>query len=136
MNEGQIVFDGTYAAMMSNDALTHLVEECKNEIRIEAAQRKEEELTDYLSDNSDEIFLDDNNVDAKNMIGSVTHSTVTDIISRRRYSTKYHHRRFSTFKDHNKDITNDIAINKQLTGTEKVETGRVIFLKRTKFLCI
>uniref|UniRef100_A0A914E7D4 Multidrug resistance-associated protein 1 n=1 Tax=Acrobeloides nanus TaxID=290746 RepID=A0A914E7D4_9BILA len=124
MDGGRIVNEGSYAELMKSGAFEQLIEECKNEQEL-FAQRKiglEKEDDVYASDEeslSDDTF-GDNHVD--NLLGTSHMSTVSGIISQRRFSTSRFKRRRST---HRESLSEPIGAHRQLTGVERVETGRV-----------
>uniref|UniRef100_A0A914EEQ2 Multidrug resistance-associated protein 1 n=1 Tax=Acrobeloides nanus TaxID=290746 RepID=A0A914EEQ2_9BILA len=124
MDGGRIVNEGSYAELMKSGAFEQLIEECKNE-QVLFAQRKvglEKEDDVYASDEeslSDDTF-GDNHVD--NLLGTSHMSTVSGIISQRRFSTSRFKRRRST---HRESLSEPIGAHRQLTGVERVETGRV-----------
>lgn len=128
MADGKIVSEGSYTELMQTGALAKLVKECKTEQELVGSNQKEiDDLDDYISDDPDETFVDDNNT-VDDVLGTSALSTVSGIVLRRRYSniTKKHRRRLSTTKS---VISTEVS-NRQLTGSEKVETGRVkIILK-------
>lgn len=123
MSDGKIVSEGSYTELMQTGALAKLIEECKNEQEMAGSNQKDvdNDLDDYISDDPDEAFDDNNSVD--NVLGTSALSTVSGIVARRRYSTitKKQRRRLSTTKS---VISTEIS-TRHLTGTEKVETGRV-----------
>lgn len=120
MADGKVISKGSYKELMETGALSKLVEECKTELA-ESNKEKSDKLEEYVSDDSDNVFDDDNST-VNNKLGTSALSTVSVIVARRRYSniTKKHHRT-STSKN---VLTTEIS-NRQLTGTEKVETGKV-----------
>lgn len=79
----------------------------------------------FTDDDSEEMFDDGvNSVD--NVLGTSVLSTVSGIASHRRTSTvRQSHRRRRQSTAHESAISTEPAI-RQLTGVEKVESGRVI----------
>lgn len=146
MADGKVVSEGSYTELMQMGALAKLVEECKTEHEAALIAQKESiqqheggggmgsgsdpQLDDYLSDEQDEAFDDNVNNDVDNVLGTSALSTVSGIVLRRRYSAlgttskqqqQHKRRRLSTARS----VVSTEASTRQLTGTEKVETGRV-----------
>uniref|UniRef100_A0A7E4VBL5 Multidrug resistance-associated protein 1 n=1 Tax=Panagrellus redivivus TaxID=6233 RepID=A0A7E4VBL5_PANRE len=132
MQNGKIVSEGSYTEMTRLGAFSQLLEECKTEQEdlMQQAKRKEEEdaAAGYSSDDNSEIFAEETNFADSNLLGTSHMSTVSGIISSRRYSNtnKMRRRRNSTVTSVVSAATN--VQHRQLTGTEKVETGRVKFI--------
>ncbi|EGT59327.1 CBN-MRP-4 protein [Caenorhabditis brenneri] len=135
MNDGKIEYEGKYHDLMQQGAFEQLLLECEQEER----ERREAEQSDEEDDNSepggimienDSDFEYDDDVMASpiidHVLGTSHMSTVSGIISRRRKSTSYANkkRRPSTTKSHAPSIVSSTA-TRQLTGVERVETGRV-----------
>ncbi|KAH7720742.1 ATP-binding cassettesub-family C (CFTR/MRP)member 1 [Aphelenchoides avenae] len=126
MTDGKIVSEGSYMELMKTGALAQLLEECKNEqeaINERQRQEEEEEAESYSDDDSEETFVDESNC-VENVLGTSALSTVSGIITRSSYrrQNSYKRRRHSTTRD---SIASGDFSDRQLTGTERVETGRV-----------
>jgi hypothetical protein len=104
-----------------NGALKQLLKECC-ESKPQPPPEEDELFTD---DESDETFGDGGN-SVDNVLGTSVLSTVSGIASHRRTSTvRQSHRRRRQSTAHESAVSTDSAI-RQLTGVEKVESGRVI----------
>ncbi|CAD5219876.1 unnamed protein product [Bursaphelenchus okinawaensis] len=124
MADGKIQSEGSFAELAQTGAFTQLLEECKEEQLIAQTTAAPEDSDEYSESDSEDIFEDDENTVDK-MLGTSALSTVSGIVTRRRKlsSTRYsRRRRHSTTRD--SVISTEIG-GRQLTGTEKVETGRV-----------
>lgn len=73
MGDGSIISEGSYTELMQSGALAKLVEECKNEAEL-GSDNKNLNEEEYISDDSDEIFLDDK---GENLLGTSAMSTVS-----------------------------------------------------------
>ena len=85
---------------------------------------------DNVSDDTDETFMDENAADVENLMGASVMSTVSTILAKRKYSTatSYKRRRHTAReRRESSEPSLDVPIMRQLTGVEKVETGRVCF---------
>lgn len=75
IGEGSIISEGSYTELMQSGALAKLVEECKTEAEMGMENNKDNnEAEEYISDDSDEIFIDDK---GENLLGSSALSTVS-----------------------------------------------------------
>lgn len=73
MGDGRIISEGSYTELMQSGALAKLVEECKIEAEL-GLDNKDLNEEEYISDDSDEIFLDDK---GENLLGTSAMSTVS-----------------------------------------------------------
>jgi len=80
---------------------------------------------DNVSDDTDETFMDENAADVENLMGASVMSTVSTILAKRKYSTSTSYRRRRPTMRESSEPSLDVPIMRQLTGVEKVETGRV-----------
>ncbi|KAI6216421.1 Mrp-4 [Aphelenchoides fujianensis] len=127
MADGAIKNEGSYAELSRTGALTQLIKECSEEKEAAAAvEVDEDEYFNSVDDDhhSDDLFEDDpNSVDL--MLGTSMMFTVSGIIARRRPSVGTRilkRRRHSTARE---SVVSTEASGRQLTGVERVETGRV-----------
>ncbi|KAI6218012.1 Mrp-4 [Aphelenchoides fujianensis] len=127
MADGAIKNEGSYAELSRTGALTQLIKECSEEKEAAAAvEVDEDEYFNSVDDDhhSDDLFEDDqNSVDL--MLGTSMMSTVSGIIARPRPSVGTRipkRRRHSTARE---SVVSTEANGRQLTGVERVETGRV-----------
>uniref|UniRef100_A0A8R1E2N2 Multidrug resistance-associated protein 1 n=12 Tax=Caenorhabditis japonica TaxID=281687 RepID=A0A8R1E2N2_CAEJA len=135
MKDGYIEYQGKYNELMQKGAFEQLLLECEKEDR---ERREAEQSADEDDENSepggimiegDSDFEYDDDVMASpiidHVLGTSHMSTVSGIISRRRISTstQKQRRRLSTTKSYTPSVTSQST--RQLTGTERVETGRV-----------
>ncbi|KAI1720590.1 ABC transporter transmembrane region domain-containing protein [Ditylenchus destructor] len=127
MSDGEIMAEGTYSKLMECEFFSELINQCKSENKTmsttEPSVSHGEGINDYNTDSDgDDAFAEDAH-EFGNRLGAMSLSTVPNIISRRRYSSmRTGDRRNSVIK---KSMTSTEVIHKQLTGVEKVETGRV-----------
>uniref|UniRef100_A0A915D418 Uncharacterized protein n=1 Tax=Ditylenchus dipsaci TaxID=166011 RepID=A0A915D418_9BILA len=133
MADGRIQSEGSYAELMKTGALAQLVEECKNEQEANIQKNLADVDDEYVSDDEEEAAVDDDGMEVDNLLGTSALSTVSGMVSRRRHSTiKFNkRRRASTTRN---SIMSETSC-RQLTGVEKVETGRVkltVYLKYFK----
>jgi len=117
MGDGKIQYSGTYDELSKSGALEQLIKECCQD---KPAQSEiDDEL--FTDDDSEEtIYNDDQPVDA------MIRSSILSSVSRHQSTSHFSHRRRrqTTHKSH-KSHKSAIEQNRQLTGVEKVETGRV-----------
>ncbi|CAI2357743.1 unnamed protein product [Caenorhabditis sp. 36 PRJEB53466] len=137
MRDGRIEFEGKYEQLMQQGAFEQLLIECEQEDqkRREAALSADDD--DETSEpggimiEGDSDFEYDDDVMASpiidHVLGTSHMSTVSGIINRRRISTstQKQRRRLSTTKSTAPSIVSVSTTSRQLTGTERVETGRV-----------
>ncbi|KAF1747020.1 hypothetical protein GCK72_023478 [Caenorhabditis remanei] len=136
MNDGKIEYEGKYHELMQQGAFEQLLIECEQEER----ERREAEQSDEEDDNSepggimiegDSDFEYEDDLMASpiidHVLGTSHMSTVSGIINRRRISTSNakQRRRPSTTKSYSASIVSASTNTRQLTGAERVETGRV-----------
>ncbi|CAP23114.2 Protein CBR-MRP-4 [Caenorhabditis briggsae] len=135
MNDGKIEYEGKYNDLMQQGAFEQLLIECEQEER----ERREAEASDDESEGSepggimienDSDFEYEDDMMASpiidHVLGTSHMSTVSGIISRRRTSQAKQRRRMSTTKSRTASIVSASTTNtRQLTGAERVETGRV-----------
>nr|UOF76393.1 multidrug resistance-associated protein [Bursaphelenchus xylophilus] len=124
MADGKIQSEGSFAELTQTGAFNQLLEECKEEQLVAQTTAPPEDSDEYSESDSEDIFEDEENTVDK-MLGTSALSTVSGIATRRRKisSTRYtRRRRHSTTRD--SVLSTEIG-GRQLTGTEKVETGRV-----------
>uniref|UniRef100_A0A914YYI3 Uncharacterized protein n=1 Tax=Panagrolaimus superbus TaxID=310955 RepID=A0A914YYI3_9BILA len=126
MQDGKIVSEGSYAEMIKSGEFSELLEECKvqQEDQLQKQKQEEEEIA-YSSEEDEEPFVDESEF-GENLLGTSHMSTVSGIISRRRQYSVSHNkvkrRRHSTVASL---ISGTDIQHRQLTGIERVETGRV-----------
>ncbi|KAF1761582.1 hypothetical protein GCK72_009838 [Caenorhabditis remanei] len=134
MNGGKIEYEGKYRDLMQQGAFEQLVMECAKEEKERRATERSQDDEDNCSEprghgESDFEYEDDvmGSPILDHVLGVSHMSTVSGIINRRHLSTsfsKQHHRHLST-KSRTPSVASNTMNTRQLTGTERVETGRV-----------
>ncbi|KAI6224767.1 Mrp-4 [Aphelenchoides besseyi] len=121
MADNKIVNEGSYAELSRTGAFTQLIDDCLVERSTATDLEEDEYFTD--DDEEDEDMDDDNSVD--NMLGTSVLSTVSGMVSRRRRTSIG--TRFSRRRRHStaRESVASTEVTRQLTGIERVETGRV-----------
>ncbi|KAI6200171.1 Mrp-4 [Aphelenchoides besseyi] len=120
MSDNKIVNEGSYAELSRTGALTQLTNECL----IEKSEATDLEDVEYFTDDDEEDDLDDDN-SVDTMLGTSVLSTVSGIVLKRRRASIG--TRFSKRRRHStaRESVTSTEVTRQLTGIERVETGRV-----------
>uniref|UniRef100_A0A1I7U262 ABC transmembrane type-1 domain-containing protein n=1 Tax=Caenorhabditis tropicalis TaxID=1561998 RepID=A0A1I7U262_9PELO len=138
MNDGKIEYDGKYGDLMRKGAFNQLLVECEKEDRERRSTLLSEDAGTNTSgpgapaNDEDSDFDYDDDVMASPVVDhllGVSHvSTVSGICHRRRHSTSHlpKRNRLATNASQTSSIASStVTTSRQLTGTERVETGRV-----------
>ncbi|ULU01203.1 hypothetical protein L3Y34_001516 [Caenorhabditis briggsae] len=138
MNNGRIEYEGKYRDLMKQGAFEQLLVECaKEERERRATERSQDGDDDNASeprgvniDEDSDIEYDDDVMGSPildHVLGVSHLSTVSGIINRRKMSTSFprQNRRHLSTKSRTQSVTSATVNTRQLTGTERVETGRV-----------
>lgn len=140
MNNGRIEYEGRYRDLMQQGAFEQLLQECQKEDRERRATMVDEDEDDETSNTGAQFLDDDSDFEyddevmaspmVDHMLGASQLSTVSGILNRRRHSTTHHPKQFRSRLPTNVSQTSSVTststtTHRQLTGTERVETGRV-----------
>lgn len=128
VKDGRVISSGTYTELSQNGTLNRLFYDVNLE-RLKSTTTShtvdEQVEMDNVSDDTDETFMDENAADVENLMGASVMSTVSTILAKRKYSTATSYRRRRPTMRESSEPSLDVPIMRQLTGVEKVETGRV-----------
>lgn len=128
VKDGRVISSGTYTELSQDGTLNRLFYDVNLE-RLKSTTTShtvdEQNDMDNVSDDTDETFMDENAADVENLMGASVMSTVSTILAKRKYSTSTSYRRRRPTMRESSEPSLDVPIMRQLTGVEKVETGRV-----------
>lgn len=137
MNNGRIEYEGKYRELMQQGAFEQLLMECANEEKerraTERSQAEEDDSSEPkglgIGEDSDLEYEDDVMASpiVDHVLGVSHMSTVSGIINRRHLSTSFpkQQRRRQSTKSRTPSVASASVNTRQLTGIERVETGRV-----------
>uniref|UniRef100_A0A915NTY2 Multidrug resistance-associated protein 1 n=1 Tax=Meloidogyne floridensis TaxID=298350 RepID=A0A915NTY2_9BILA len=136
VKDGRVISSGTYTELSQDGTLNRLFYDVNLErLKSTTTSRKDKLISkntvdeqndmDNVSDDTDETFMDENAADVENLMGASVMSTVSTILAKRKYSTSTSYRRRRPTMRESSEPSLDVPIMRQLTGVEKVETGRV-----------
>lgn len=137
MNDGRIEYEGKYHDLVKQGAFERLLMECAKEDKerraTEKSQNDDDESSEprgLLLDDDSDFEYDDDAIGSPildRVLAVSQMSTVSGIINRRKMSTSFpkQHRPRPSTKSRTQSVTSTNANARQLTGSERVETGRV-----------